>query len=184
VNVTFWADTDVARANRLKTLRSHLSTSDVATLLAQNGRPADPPPLHRDRRPVLMVQSAPNYGGAFNAVGPSGHCTMGELLEAAVEVTGSDAELVWAAEEVIEEAGIGPWIELPIWVPQNAEYGGLHDGDVSAALDAGLTCRPMPETVADTWAWLQAEGDPEPRSKSRRLDPAKERQVLDRIAHP
>jgi 2'-hydroxyisoflavone reductase len=138
----------------------------------------------RDLARWMLSAAVRHVGGAFNAVGPSGHCTMGELLEAAVEVTGSDAELVWAAEEVIEEAGIGPWIELPIWVPQNAEYGGLHDGDVSAALDAGLTCRPMPETVADTWAWLQAEGDPEPRSKSRRLDPAKERQVLDRIAHP
>jgi hypothetical protein len=30
----------------------------------------------------------------------------------------------------------------------------MHDGDVSAALAAGLTCRPVEETVADTWTWM------------------------------
>ena len=52
---------------------------------------------------------------------------MGELLETAVRVTGSDAELVWVSPEMIEEAGISPWIELPIWLPQDDEYGGMHD---------------------------------------------------------
>ena len=50
----------------------------------------------------------------------------------------------------------------PIWVPPTGELAPLHDGDVSAAYDAGLRCRPMEETVGDTWAWLQDEGLPEP----------------------
>lgn len=137
----------------------------------------------RDLALWLLSAGERQVGGAFNAVSRSGHCTMGELLDAAVEVTGSDAELVWAAEEVIAEAGISPWTELPIWMPCDGEYGSLHDGDVSAALNAGLTCRPIRETVADTWAWLQAEGDPAPRPGRPRhgLDPAKEKQVLHQI---
>lgn len=107
---------------------------------------------------------------------------MGELLDAAVAVTGSDAELVWVPEKVIEEAGISPWTELPIWLPRNAEYDGLHDGDVSAALNAGLACRPMRETIADTWAWLRTETDPAIDTDRHGIDPAKEKQVLDRIA--
>jgi hypothetical protein len=118
--------------------------------------------------------------GAFNTVSPTGYCTMGELLETAVRVTGADAELVWVSPEAIEEAGISPWIELPIWLPQDEEYGGMHDSDVSAAVGTGLTFRPMPETVADTWTWLQTEGDPEPRHRLG-LDPDKERRVLEKI---
>jgi 2'-hydroxyisoflavone reductase len=41
---------------------------------------------------------------------------------------------------------------------------GLHDGDTTAAHAAGLRCRPVHETVSDTWAWLQREGMPTPPS--------------------
>jgi nucleoside-diphosphate-sugar epimerase len=138
----------------------------------------------RDLAGWMLSAAERGTGGAFNTVSRPGHCTMGELLESAVRVTGSDAALVWVSPDVIEEAGISPWIELPIWLPQDEEYGGMHDGDVSAAYDAGLTCRPVRETVADTWAWLQAEGDPEPHPNRPRLGlaPAKEQQVIDRLA--
>ncbi|MDN3352364.1 NAD-dependent epimerase/dehydratase family protein [Actinomadura sp. DC4] len=138
----------------------------------------------RDLAAWMLSAASRGIGGAFNAVGRPGICTMGELLEEAVRVTGSDAELVWVSPSVIEKAGISPWTELPIWLPQDEEYGGMHDADVSAAYENGLTCRPMPETIADTWAWLQAEGDPAPRPDRPPLglDPAKEQRVLDEIA--
>jgi transposase InsO family protein len=47
--ITFWADTDVihltAGGLRVKSVRSHLSTADLAKLLAAGARPAGPPPL-------------------------------------------------------------------------------------------------------------------------------------------
>ncbi len=98
--------------------------------------------------------------GALNTVSRKGHATIGDVLEACVEVTGSDAELVWLDPEVIEAAEVQPWTELPIWVPPTGEFAPLHDGDVSAAYDAGLVCRPIRDTVADTWEWLQREGTP------------------------
>ncbi|WP_433246193.1 NAD-dependent epimerase/dehydratase family protein [Streptosporangium sp. CA-135522] len=135
----------------------------------------------RDLAAWMLAAAERGVGGAFNAVSHPGHTTMGELLDTAVKVIGSDAELVWTAPEVIAEAGISPWTELPIWVPDDAEYGGMHNGDVSAVHDAGLTCRPVQETVADTWTWLQAEGDPRLRSDRPQvgLDPVKEKRVLD-----
>ena len=49
ITVTFWADNDVIHllvgGARLKTVRSHLSTTDLARLAATGGRPAGPPPL-------------------------------------------------------------------------------------------------------------------------------------------
>jgi transposase InsO family protein len=49
VTVTLWADHDLIHLSiagaRVKTLRSHLSTNDLAALAATGGRPAGPPPL-------------------------------------------------------------------------------------------------------------------------------------------
>lgn len=126
--------------------------------------------------------------GAVNAVSPPGHTTMGELLETCREVTGSDAELVWVPPAVIEEQGVSGWTDLPIWAPPTGELAALHDGDVSAATATGLTCRPVQDTVRDTWRWLQEEGAPPPRADRPPLglDQDAERRLLwaTRHAHP
>lgn len=118
--------------------------------------------------------------GPFNLVCAEGHLTMGGLLDACVEVTGSDAEPVWTPPGAVLDAGIAPWTELPVWVaPGGPEHDALHAADVSRALGAGLVCRPFTETVADTWAWLGTLGDtPPPRAAGLGLDPAKEARVL------
>jgi 2'-hydroxyisoflavone reductase len=137
----------------------------------------------RDLAEWLLISADRGLGGAFNTVSKPGHATMESLLNAATEVTGARARLVWAPPAVIEAAGIEPWTELPIWVPPTGEYAGLHDGDVRAAYAAGLVCRPVAETVGDTWSWLQAEGDPPaaPGRPANGLDPDRERQVLARL---
>ena len=138
----------------------------------------------RDLASWLLHAADAGISGAFNAVSRSGHATMESLLTAAVAATGSDANLVWVDPEVIEAAGIEPWIELPVWVPPYGEGASLHDGNVSAIFAAGLVCRPVQETVADTWRWLQAEGDP-PAAAGRPahgLDPDRERAVLASLA--
>ncbi|HEY2549910.1 MAG TPA: NAD-dependent epimerase/dehydratase family protein [Streptosporangiaceae bacterium] len=131
----------------------------------------------RDLAGWLLLAADRGLGGAFNAVSQPGHATMASLLEAARAATGSGARLVWVSPEVIAAAGIEPWTELPIWAPPDGEAAGLHSGDVTAAYAAGLTCRPVDETVADTWQWLQAEGDPEPRP-GQGLSPEREQAVL------
>jgi hypothetical protein len=49
VTVTVWADPDVIHlliaGTRVKSVRSHLSAADLATLLRNGGRPAGPPPM-------------------------------------------------------------------------------------------------------------------------------------------
>ena len=114
----------------------------------------------RDLAQWCLDAGRSGLGGVFNTVSRPGHTTIGALLDRCAEVTGSDAELVWIPPDDIEAAGISGWTELPIWVPPTGELAALHDGDVSAAEAAGLRCRPMEETVSDTWAWLQREGTP------------------------
>lgn len=120
-------------------------------------------------------------GGPYNLVSPPGHTTMGGLLEACVQATGSYAELVWTDPEAILAAGIEPWTDLPIWLPPGELYDTMHLGNVDKALSAGLTCRPAKETVTDTWAWLKAIGGQAPRRPDRPdvgLIPEAEAEVL------
>jgi nucleoside-diphosphate-sugar epimerase len=120
--------------------------------------------------------------GAYNLVSPRGHTTMGALLDECVRVTGGRAELRWTDPDVVLEAGIEPWTQLPVWVPPGSElHGALHGADVSRAVAAGLRCRPVSETVADTWSWLQGIGGTAPQRPDRPvvgLDPAVEAKVL------
>lgn len=122
--------------------------------------------------------------GAHNLMSPQGHATMGELLDACVRVTGSGAELRWIEPEVILDAGVEPWTQLPVWVPPGSDmHDALHGADVSRAVGAGLRCRDVSETVADTWAWLQETGGTVPRRPGRPpvgLPPEAEARLLSR----
>ncbi|MFF1839896.1 NAD-dependent epimerase/dehydratase family protein [Streptomyces sp. NPDC058231] len=108
----------------------------------------------RDLADWLLDAGERGLHGPYNLVSRPGHATMGELLNACVRATGSDAVLRWTAAEKILAAGVEPWNELPVWLPPGELYDALHQGDVSRAHAAGLHCRPVGETVADTWDWL------------------------------
>ncbi|MET8980382.1 NAD-dependent epimerase/dehydratase family protein [Streptomyces sp. NPDC004539] len=139
--------------------------------------------------------------GPVNLVSPQGHATMGGLLEACVSVTASTpastsastsasdsgstpaspATLRWTAPETVLAAGIQPWTELPVWVPPASDmHDALHSADVSLALRTGLACRPVTETVADTWAWLRTLGGEVPRRPNLTIgvEPEVEERVL------
>ncbi|MGB2572290.1 NAD-dependent epimerase/dehydratase family protein [Micromonospora citrea] len=123
--------------------------------------PADLPVQYVDVRDLAawtLDRAAAGTGGAFNVISRPGHTTMGELLAAAVAVTGADARLRWTDPEPILAAGVVPWNDLPIWVPPGHEYRWLQERGVDKAYAAGLTCRPVAETVADTWRWLRRVG--------------------------
>jgi hypothetical protein len=66
-------------------------------------------------------------------------------------------------------AGIEPWTELPIWLPPDSEFIGMHAANVDRARAAGLHCRPLEQTVQDTWRWLSALDTPAPLRSD--LDP-------------
>jgi len=95
--------------------------------------------------------------GPFNATAPAGRTTMRDVLEAAVAATGSDARLTWIPDDALAAAGLDPWTEVPLWLPE-ADGQGTWRVDATRAEAAGLRCRPIAETVADVWAWLQGGG--------------------------
>ncbi|MFC0042308.1 NAD-dependent epimerase/dehydratase family protein [Actinomadura rayongensis] len=138
----------------------------------------------RDLAEWMLAAAERGVGGTFNVVGPADATTMDEILRTAIDVTGSNADLVWAAPDFIEQAGLSPWTELPLWLPPDSEYDGMRTVDSSAAYRAGLSCRPVAETVRDTWDWLVSEGDPRlrPDRQAPGLDRAKEERLLRELA--
>ncbi|MCX4385839.1 NAD-dependent epimerase/dehydratase family protein [Micromonospora peucetia] len=148
--------------------------------------PADLPLQYVDVRDLagwMLDRGAQRQGGTFNMVSRTGHATMGELLDACVAATDVDARLRWTDPEPILAAGVTPWNDLPVWIPAGHEYRWLQELSVERAYAAGLTCRPVAETVADTWAWLRQVGTVPPRAgRPQRapvgLDPDREAALL------
>jgi 2'-hydroxyisoflavone reductase len=114
----------------------------------------------RDLADWMLDAAERGLGGTYNAVSRPGHTRMGDLLNTCNDVAGGRADLVWLTPEAIEAAGVSGWTQLPIWAPPTGDLAGLHAGDVTAAFSEGLRCRPMADTVSDTWRWLQSEGYP------------------------
>jgi 2'-hydroxyisoflavone reductase len=97
--------------------------------------------------------------GVFNAVGPASTLTMGELLEACRAVAGTATRFLWVPDGALVAAGVEGWTELPLWVPENdAGFGGLLLADNRRAMAAGLTFRPVPDTVRATLEWDRRAG--------------------------
>ena len=106
----------------------------------------------RDLGAWLVKLALEGPGGTFNATGPTEPLTLAELLERARAAVGSDANLLWTDSQRILDAGVQPWTELPLWLP-SGEYAGMMRADVQPAVTAGLSFRPLEETVVDTLAW-------------------------------
>lgn len=146
--------------------------------------PADLPLQYVDARDLAAFALdglAGGLGGPYDLVSPAGFATIGDLLEACRAATGSDAELRWTEPERILAAGIQPWSDLPIWIQPGELHDTMHGSDVTRALAAGLRCRPVAETVADTWAWLRSIGGTAPQRPDRPpvgLDPEREARLL------
>jgi 2'-hydroxyisoflavone reductase len=132
------------------------TTRDVRTLAP--GDPASPvnPIDVRDIAQFTLGAIDQGLTGGYIVAGtPSNVSTYGELLEACIEATESMARLEWLDSEFLEKQdGLGFWSELPIWIPPGDVPW---DADTSRAEAAGLRCRPLRETVRDTWAWMAAD---------------------------
>jgi len=112
----------------------------------------------RDLAAWMLDLAERRVGGVFNGTAPPGRTTMGEVLAAAVDATGSGARLRWVPDDVLVAHAVEPWDELPLWIPADAGAGTWAVGTARAQA-AGLRCRPIAETVADTWAWLRDGGE-------------------------
>lgn len=129
----------------------------------------------RDLADFTLKLITDNQSGVYNATGPNYPLTWGELLETCQQAAGTDSTITWVAEDYLTENEVRPWSELPLWITSAPEYAGFDKVSVQKGIDAGLTFRPLAETVRDTLDWLATRpGDHEWRT----LDPEKEKELL------
>lgn len=112
--------------------------------------------------------------GIYNATGPTR--SIGEVLAVCAAVAGSAPNLVWIPEAWLLGEGVGPWMELPLWVPAGDDIV-VTAADCSRAVAGGLSFRPLEETVRDTLAWYRTRPPDAPLQAG--LSAEKERKLLD-----
>jgi 2'-hydroxyisoflavone reductase len=123
--------------------------------VARGGRVLAPAPADaqvqfidaKDLGAWLVDLSEQQAGGVYNATHPGR--SWQETLETCREVSGSDATFEWVKPELLTEHEVGEWMELPLWI-SDPDSAAMHRLDVSRAVEAGLTFRPLEETVRDT----------------------------------
>ena len=97
--------------------------------------------------------------GVFNATGPARPLSIGDMLAGVEEAVGGDARLVWAPETFLNAHNVSAWSDMPVWVPGHGGTAGFGRRDISRAVKAGLTFRPLKTTAADTLAWFKSQPD-------------------------
>ena len=101
----------------------------------------------RDLGAWIVELCARGTSGTFNATHPG--VSWEELLDTCSRVTSAEVEITWVSPEFLVEHEVGEWMELPLWlVDPSMEHADRVD--VHRALGAGLTFRPLEETVRGT----------------------------------
>ncbi len=109
----------------------------------------------RDLSEFIIHLIEENASGVYNATGPDYALTFGRMLETCKQVSSSNADIRWAGVEFLNQNNVAPWSDMPVWIPDTAEEAGFSRFDVSKAIQAGLTFRPLEETVRDTIDWAK-----------------------------
>ncbi len=136
----------------------------------------------RDLSRFLLDQVERRGHGVFNVAATPGTQTYGDMLRACTQETAHvaerPAELVWVDEKWLVQEGVTQWTELPLWRDAAAPWGM----NVGRAEAAGLRCRPLAETIHDTWTWLRDGGRPvrHERFDEHGIDPGKEAALIGR----
>ncbi len=126
-----------------------------------------------------------NILGDFNATGPATVQTMADVVAASIEASGASADPVYVDEAFLLENEVQPWSELPFWIPESStDTAGLFQLNVQKAVDAGLTFRPLIETVRDALAYENERAQAADfHNWANNLAPEKEKALLEKWAN-
>lgn len=111
----------------------------------------------RDLARWVIHMAEQKHAGLYNVTGPATRLTFEPFLESCKAAIGSNATFNWASASFLAEHAVRPWMNLPLWVPD--EMRGLLQVDSAKALGVGLTFRALTETITDTLAWAGTRPD-------------------------
>ncbi|MGH3470778.1 MAG: NAD-dependent epimerase/dehydratase family protein [Nocardioidaceae bacterium] len=109
----------------------------------------------RDQAAWTVRMAAERKTGTFNSVSPTPPFGFGDLLDATVRAVGpSGTTLTWPDPDWLVEQGEG-YQSLPLWTEGRREF--TLAADPTRAISAGLSPRPLAETISDTWSWIRRD---------------------------
>ncbi len=129
---------------------------------------------------ILMVEKG--EVGTYNATGPDYVLTMGEMLDAIKDATGSSANFIWATDEEMERFEVQPWVDMPLWIPEKHEMRGFCTINCDRAKENGLIYRSLANTVRDTVRWDVSRDSGQPLKAG--LKPEREQEILSQLSKP
>lgn len=136
----------------------------------------------RDLADFMLTCAQTGRTGHYDVVTRAGDYTWRDLADAVADVAGGPP--VFVDDQRLLDAGVEPWRGLPLWAPRSPQNAGLWSVDGEAAFEAGFKPRPLHDTVADTWTWLQREGQdwtPSSRAAVHGIDPDVEQKLIDAL---
>ncbi|MCZ0936179.1 MAG: NAD-dependent epimerase/dehydratase family protein [Gemmatimonadetes bacterium] len=114
---------------------------------------------------IVRLVEGPGNGGTYNATGEVQ--PFGDMLEEIRGALASDATFTWVSTEFMQEHNVVPWGHMTNWTPPEGPTVGMNQVSVAAAVQAGLTFRPLADTARDTVEWwnsLPEDRRAEPRA--------------------
>jgi 2'-hydroxyisoflavone reductase len=111
----------------------------------------------RDQGTAMVLLAERRTAGAFNTIGVAPPFSFGDMLDAIVDTVGPEgARLVWVDADRLAEEGVDG-AQLPLWTEGGRENALAMSNE--AVLAAGMTVRPLADTIRDTAAWIDQAGD-------------------------
>ncbi|ETW93541.1 MAG: hypothetical protein ETSY1_38750 [Candidatus Entotheonella factor] len=117
----------------------------------------------RDLAEWIVRMAGARATGIYNASGAREALTMGYLLDECRDLSAADARITWVSEAFLKANGVEPFSDMPLWEPEGED--GLATINASKALNAGLTLRPLADTIRDTLAWHRTRPQDTPLTK-------------------
>ena len=103
---------------------------------------------------IIRLAEARTFG-TFNATGPNYTVSMAALLHGIRATNTAGANLRWIPTAFLEEQKVAPWGDMPVWIPAQGDSAGFGQRNISRAVTAGLTFRPLATTASDTLDWFK-----------------------------
>jgi 2'-hydroxyisoflavone reductase len=110
--------------------------------------------------------------GVFNALGPASPITMQQMLAEIARGIHADPKIVWAPTSFLKANKVSPWRDMPV---------GFHRRDISRAITAGLTYRPLSLSAADTLAWFITQPAERQTKLRAGMTPEREAELLTKL---
>lgn len=134
----------------------------------------------RDLAEWIVRMTEQRAAGTYNANGPANFVSMEGLLSECKTISGSDARFTWVSEDFLLEHKVAAWSEMPLWLPEHAPHlKGFMFVNCDKAVAAGLSYRPLSETVKATLSWAQVNRKREELAAG--LDVQRERALLRKL---